>query len=354
MRFSLIVLIVAGVVAELLLRLFMTNQYLGDETFVQLVRIPGPNRHYQVNRRFIYPDDPLSVLRSDERSYWLPSRRFAEPDATIVFFGASTTLNAAVDEDLRFPAVVSYELEEEGLRVNTLNVAMAGNTLHDSLNSLLNHVVLDRPDIAVVMHASADVGILVKSSEYGARMAYPLGLKTLRRWLHRKLSAWSWMYSGVRYSVATLDGMAKIPLTDKMYLAKKARPDTFAEDPFRQRLEAYGAMCRSFGITPVFMTQPYSNFTELTPAWQTDLAQDRANDVIREVGREKGILVIDLVKYLHESVPDFDEPMQVFYDGIHATNYGSRILGEYIAEILHQSLPLLQAPRSSGAAAARD
>ena len=35
MRFSLIVLILAGVVAELLLRLFMTNQYLGDETYVQ-------------------------------------------------------------------------------------------------------------------------------------------------------------------------------------------------------------------------------------------------------------------------------------------------------------------------------
>ena len=322
---------------------------------VQNVRIPGINRDFQVNRRFIYPDDPLADLRSDERSYWLPSRRFADPDATIVFLGASTTLNAAVDEDLRFPALVSYELEEKGLRANTLNLATAGNTLHDSLNSLLNHVVLDRPDIAVVMHVSADVGILQRDSDYRSRMAYRLNLKNLRRWLHQELAGWSWMYAGIRYTVATAGGMAKKPAVgNEMFLTRKNRPDTFPEKPFRQRLEAYVSLCRSFGIEPVLMTQPYSVFNELTPDWQTSAAQDRANDLIREAGRETGALVIDLVRYLHESVPGFEEPMEVFYDGIHYTNKGSRILGEYIAEILYQSFPQLRVSRSSEAAMAGD
>src|SRR5437867_8610086 len=81
-------------------------------------------------------------------------------DATVAFLGGSTTECVAVQEDLRFPALVSVLLAQQGLKVNTLNAGRSGNALHDALNNLLNHVINDHPDFVVLMHVSNDIGYL--------------------------------------------------------------------------------------------------------------------------------------------------------------------------------------------------
>ena len=48
------------------------------------------------------------------------------------------------DDDER-EQVVSRLLEQSGYRVNTLNAGRSGNTSHDSLNALINHVEADAP-----------------------------------------------------------------------------------------------------------------------------------------------------------------------------------------------------------------
>ena len=44
--------------------------------------------------------------------------------------------------------------------------------------------------------------------------------------------------------------------------------------------------------------------------------------------------MIDIVRELHESVPDWQQPMKVLYDGMHVTDDGSRIYADIIARNL--------------------
>lgn len=87
------------------------------------------------------------------------------------------------------------------------------------------------------------------------------------------------------------------------------------------------------------MTQPFSGSTNsMTPNWIDVNEQDRFNTVIREVGVEESVSVIDLVRYLQEHVPEWNKPMEIFYDAIHVTDKGSILYAEHIATRL---LPLI-------------
>ncbi len=328
------VLAIAAV--EFAFRLFSPNFYVNERSFIESIRIREPFMDYVINRRFIAPDDPEVRLRTDARSYYLPSVRFEKPDVTIAFFGGSTTECGAVKEELRFPALVSRRAEKQGIDVNVLNVAHSGNTLHDSINVLLNHVVLDRPDIAVVMHASNDIGVLREYPDYGPRMARPLDASDFLRWVKQWASGHSWFVARMRYAIAEMEGMGVKPV---LMREQNVLPDSaFPEQQYRNRVRAFVALARSLDIEPVLMTEPYAQFrTNLTPEWKNDTVQDEANRVLRGVGSESGVLVIDLMAHMQATVPDFNEPMAVFYDAIHFTDRGSQVVGEYIAARLHES-----------------
>ena len=119
----------------------------------------------------------------------MPSRRFETPDATVAFLGGSTTECFAVREELRFPARVSYLLEKKGLKVNTLNAAKSGNTTHDSINVLLNHVIQDRPNVVVLMEAWNDIGILREYMSYAPRMGETQNFFHLAQFVLEKASS---------------------------------------------------------------------------------------------------------------------------------------------------------------------
>ena len=89
------------------------------------------------------------------------------------------------------------------------------------------------------------------------------------------------------------------------------------------------------------MTQPLSNhFTDLTPSWTDVPAQGRFNEITRRVGREEGAQVIDLVQHLVDEVPEWNQHMRLFYDGMHVNDHGSEVYATHIAE---QLLPAIQA-----------
>ena len=98
------------------------------------------------------------------------------------------------------------------------------------------------------------------------------------------------------------------------------------------------------------MTQPVINVrTALTPDWSDPKNQEIFNHLIREVGESEKVLVIDLVQYLFDEVEDWNKPMVVFYDGVHATDYGSQKMAEHIADRLQSDvLPAILAKRETG------
>lgn len=327
------VMVMALVFCELGLRLFWTNPFR-DELPDHMVKIrtSHPNSDASLNRGPVNPKDPWTKLRTDSRGYVLPSVQHEKPDATIAFLGGSTTLCAAVKEDLRFPALVSSLLAKQNLKVNTLNAAYSGNTVHDALDILLNRIAQDRPDWAVMMHAANDIGVLAKQGDYRSRMGKSVSVGDVGKWLMQMASSHLYLAGRIRNYTLSVSTPK-----DPSYLAWRNDPAhaDLPLDQYRQRLRAFVHLCRDFGIEPVLMTQPMSGArNELSPEWADLGAQDRCNAMIRSVGTEENVLVIDLIEYLHAEVPDWDKGDTVFYDGVHVNDNGSQVYATCIAERL--------------------
>lgn len=327
------------VISELALRLLWHNPYRFEspDHMVKLL-VHHPNSDHVFSRALVNPEQPRGRLRTDARSYILPSFQYRDPDATIAFLGGSTTECSAVLEDLRFPALVSKLLAQHGLKVNTLNAARSGNTVHDSLNVLLNHVSYDRPDFVVLMEASNDVGVLLNYGGYQSRTGHPVRIMDLGKWMMQIASSDIYLAGLLRHGTTSLESPR--PLDPRSDWRNQARfPGNTPATSFRQRLKSFVHLSRDFGIHPILMTQPFSGSTNsLTPNWVDANEQDRFNTVIREVGAEDKVPVIDLVRYLQEQVPEWNKPMEIFYDAIHVTDKGSVVYAQHIAARL---LPLI-------------
>jgi lysophospholipase L1-like esterase len=330
------------VICELGLRLFWHNPYR-YEAPDHLLKI---YTHHANTDYFTTSPEPKNAhkrgrLRTDARSYILPSFQYRHPDVTIGFLGGSTTECVVVQEDLRFPALVSKLLADRDVKANTLNSGRSGNSLHDSLNILLNHMIEDHPDIVVLMHAANDAGVLTRDGGYDSRMGHPVSISDLGKWSLQMVSSNLSLAGRVRAWDPTVS-LGAIPadiLRPKTTGAEtQAKPVSMKPelvDVYRKRLQAFIHMSRAFGIQPVIMTEPFSGSTNaLTPDWVKAEPLDELNAVIREVGEREGVPVIDLVRYLQENVPGWAKPMNVFYDGIHVTDQGSRVYAEYITERL--------------------
>lgn len=142
-------------------------------------------------------------LCTDARSYIVPFFQYRDPDATVTFLGGSTTECEALKENFRFPAMVSVLLAERGLKVNTLNEARSGNSLHDSLNIFLNHLVYDEPDNVVLMHAANDIGVFARNEDYVSRSGHPVSIKDLGKWSLQMASCSLYLAALVRHSATS-------------------------------------------------------------------------------------------------------------------------------------------------------
>ena len=304
-----------------------------------------PNSDRMIDVSLLDPQHPRSRLRIDSRSYILPSLHHGTPDATIAFLGGSTTECSAVKEALRFPALVSEVLGAKELNVKTLNAGHSGNTLHDSINILLNHVVYDRPDIVVVMNVANDVGILGRrTADYHVRSGRQLTFSDVIDWFKWTASQHLNLAGVARQSLIVLRGRTtKAYPGDLMGRERRTDPafaDTLPSHLYEQRLRVFVGVARGLGIIPVLMTEPLSDIrNELTPDWADMGGVARFNEIVRRVGEEEQVPVIDLVGYLSNNVPGWAQPMKVFYDGIHVTDYGSEVYARHIAERLE---PLLR------------
>lgn len=324
----LVVSLLVGLIAsELLLRLAWENPYAGSGAqYVLQVRLHHHDIDQRLDRRLIDSDDPTVTYRTSRRAYIEPSHRFERPSATILFLGASTLECLAVAEDKRPHALVSERLASKGLRVNVLNAARSGGTLHDSINVLLNHGIQDNPDIVVLMHAVNDVGVLAEQGDYSSRMLREVSLGDVVRFVLQMVSSRSSLVGFLR------DTLRAPELATDPGLERDAA--SVGSEPFRQRLEAYVGLCRAFELEPVLVTQPHvpSMRTSLTPGWYSENAQDSFNNVIRAVADSTGTIMIDLAADVSEETLERAELERIFYDGLHVTDYGAAVYASHLTD----------------------
>lgn len=350
---TLLTCVVAG---EIALRLFWENPHrLAEADKVATIRIQHPLVDLPVDRSAVDKTLPEGRFRTDDRSYILPSFQYEDPDFTVAFLGGSTTECAAVSEESRFHALVSRYLANE-FRVNTLNAGRSGNTSHDSINALLNHVALDRPNVVVMMHAANDASFVAFHGGYRSRMGQHVTVAMLARWTVQMLSRFSLVglaREAVRsmevpptdtWTTETADDGSDTPQADHKEegLVVEARHDLF-----RDKLKTFVGVSRAMGMTPILMTQPASPSyrNALTPSWTNSSFQEAFNQIIREVGSDQHVTVIDLVEYIKVNVEGWDRPDVVFYDALHVNDRGSEFYARHIAERLAPILRTLAAQR---------
>ena len=280
----------------------------------------------------------------ENNGFIAPSWKYDRPDKVIVFLGGSTTECMFVDEDHRFPYVAGQILEQEtGARINSCNGGMSGSNALNAIDILVNKVIPLKPAAVVFMENINDLSTLLYEGTYWNKGTARSPLETLKkRQLVGKLLKeifipnLNYAYRNLKKTLSGQeeDEFAGARGKTRLIDSAKMRRD------FAAALQTMVCTCKAWGIVPVLMTQAnritdhpdpvvaayigrdgrgrgisYPQFKELYDAF---------NDSIREVGRENGVMVIDLAR----EVP---ADKKYLYDLVHFNDAGSQLAARIIA-----------------------
>ena len=323
------------IIGEIFLRFAWDNPYKNAESskIVEL-RMQSPNSNRIFDRSWLDQNINKVSFRVDQNRFILPSNQHLEAEQTIMFMGGSTTACTYVQESLRFPHYVSKLFNEQGRKVNTINLGKSGSTLHDSINVFFNEAHKYKPDFLVIMHATNDGGVLEKYPMYETRMAKVVKFSDIKKWLFQDLSKSS-LVGLLRVVHTNLNATRHEQTAILQRLLEEDLSVDINYEAFEQRLDAIIQMARSFNVIPVLMTQPLSSEkTNLTPFWANSDRQSRLNQIIKRIGEKNGVMVIDLSAHMR-SIPNYNDNLQDYlYDGMHVTDKGSVEYGKHIHDRL--------------------
>jgi lysophospholipase L1-like esterase len=296
-------------------------------------------------------------VRTDANGFILPYHQYDKPDFKVFFLGASTTACIYADEESRFPSLAGNLLEQQtGKKITSINSGVGGNNSLHSLDILLNKLIPLKPDAVVLMHNINDLVALIYDKTYWSKNATRQPIIDYK--LYKDLT-------GIK-AVSTLARDTYIPnlhvafrsLSKKIFGKQVKDPDDeFAYirgktvvfdggqilEEFRMNLQTFINICKARRITPVLMTQfnryradPDPKIREAMAGFEKDSKisgqqfkeiYDRFNEAVRQVGRQNGILVIDLARLIPQ------EP-QYMYDVVHLNTTGSKLAAQLISEQL--------------------
>lgn len=279
----------------------------------------------------------------DEKGFIEPSNVFKDPHMKIVFLGGSTTECSAIAEKKRFPYLVGELMSRGDLKVNTVNAGVSGNNSLHTLNIYLNKVLIEEPDIAVMMHNINDLNLFLRGDDYLKTKGVASNLITESLSLNGALSS---KFKSILPNIhSRLGNVSENFQPDSV--SPPRGPVKFVErdtspvfQKFRENLLLFISISRIKGVSPVLMTQasrikddfkgvevgieiiegrykmPFQQYKELYAAM---------NQVIRDVCEEQNVLMIDL---------DANVTPEYMSDAVHLVERGS----EYVADLIVQEL----------------
>ena len=296
------------------------------------------------------------LLRIDGDGFIIPSKKYSDPDISIVFLGASTTECRYVEEENRFPYLTGLLLERKlGIKINSYNGARSGNHSLHSLDILINKVIPLKPAIVIMMHNINDLSVLLHEKSYWNKnksrtVIFDINdeivsnfFKIMRdRWIPN-LSAEMRNFDRSIRSLWKSDSKA-----DDEFAATRGKPVAVDKsamvEQFEMNLQSFIYLCKARNIVPVLMTMS-SRFKEKPDKIVADSVKitgldygqfkdlfDTFNESIRKKAKENNIMVIDLAR-------EIPQEKEFLYDIVHHNDNGSIKTAEIISE---QVAPLVQ------------
>ena len=358
----LVVLLAMGFGAERLLGFINHRRgiVLEAETERRYIKLREPRPRRQMRLQFPknhlpYTDNVFTrtyKVDIDENGFIKPSRKYADPDLSIVFLGGSTTECMFMEAENRFPYAVGVMLEREtGKRINAYNGGLSGNNSLHAIDLLVNKVIPLQPRVVVFMENINDLSTLLYAKTYWSKNNVRAPIETLVKGKLVGKMLKELLIPNLNEAWRNFTKTVWAHEEDEFAQAHKQKltldRDGLARE-FAMNLQILVDICRDRSITPVLMTQGnritarpdpvvatyigrYSQDTGITYQ-DFKAAYDLFNDTIRQVGQKNGVLVIDLAK----GVPPDKEHL---YDMVHFNDAGSIYAAKIIAARLK---PLIQ------------
>lgn len=340
----LVALLVGGIiavaaVAEVGIRIMQSRKYGSAATIEQQYTIDK-----RVGLRVPIANLRLGRIETNSQGFRGPEIRVPKPQEVvrIAFLGASTTWCAEVSRnDKTWPHLVAEDLRQAfpASDVDYVNGGVPGYTARSSLKNLEHRVAPLQPDIIVIYHATNDMSAELR------RLAVARGVLIEARvetpsWLSNHLLLWNLAEKNLRIWIAQRKAENNVDRleveaaslgsafrTDLIELVRRAQQQArvVALATFSARLR--GGQGEEEQLQAVASALYYMPF--MTPRGLLD-SYARYNEIIREVARETGALLI-------EGENDIAGDAKHFTDSVHFTDAGSRAMASRVSSTLTRS-----------------
>jgi lysophospholipase L1-like esterase len=312
--------------------------------------------------------DPVVVQQRNSLGFRGPEppADFAR-DLTIVTVGGSTTECFDLAEDKTWPHDLSVNLQRRFQPLWLNNAGLSGNSTFGHAILMQDYLVKLQPKVVIFLVGINDLGIRGER-DFDERI-HEVNFRSLERFLasaavHSELAAAALNLYRYYFPKSTMinnqndpqeTDLKKLPhfevSPEQLVALIKEHRDHYL-GPYKRRLEKLITMCQAHHILPVLVTQPvlYGDVTD--PATGVNLAHkfvakdmdgatawdilELYNDVTRKVGREQGVLVIDLAREMPKN-------SKYYFDLMHYTNAGAArvadIIAAHLTPVLAQKFP---------------
>ena len=288
-------------------------------------------------------------------------------DLTIVTVGGSTTECFDLAEDKTWPQVLGVDLQRDFNHLWLNNAGLSGNSTFGHYILMQDYLVKLKPKVVIFLVGINDLGIRGER-DFDERI-HEVNFRSLERFLasaavHSELATAALnLYRYYFPKSVMMNNQNKPQEIDFKNLPRfDVSPEALAAmikdhldhylRPYKQRLEKLITICREHNIVPVLLTQPVLYGDIVDPATGVNLGHkfvakdmdgatawdilELYNDVTRQVGRERGVLVIDLAREMPKN-------STYFYDLMHYTNAGAArmadIIDAQLTPVLAQKFP---------------
>lgn len=264
----------------------------------------------------------------------------------IAFLGASTTYCAEVSGNERtWPHLASEALQQEypNLEIDYVNAAVPGYTVKKSLQNFRRRVAPLDPDVTIIYHATNDLSFEIRN--LARNLAKEMGIyKEATRGVGSWLAEHSQLWFLVVKNLYLKELQTDVPDNSKQVKISLAE----LGEPFREALIELVNEAKAVSGLVVLVTFSHQIRPDQTHEQQLRAAAsamyympflsppgliatfDRYNQIIAEVARETGSLLIDG----ETMIPANDKH---FNDSVHFKHAGSRIMAQRASQALLSS-----------------
>lgn len=267
----------------------------------------------------------------------------------VFFIGGSTTECYYLSDGKDWPAVCAGKLNSNGNKIWYNNAGLDGHSTNGHCYLLMDHIIGYQPNYVFFLVGANDVATnglnRFENAMMGNKKRFLQNFELYNLYLNFKLTSLA-KKRGVAHTAIDFAHLNIVDTSD----AKTAPSFEKELIEYKRRLNYLEGACRTYKITPVFISQPCLLKPGIDPMTQLHTSSypfaehsglyyyrglEQYNNTTRQFCERRNVYFIDAAKLMPSS-------SEYYYDYFHYTNAGAAKLGQIIADEIkrQQIIPL--------------